>query len=47
MPKINEIFQGQTPMTICRETVFICDRAEELLHFQKEEIYGSAVAAKV
>lgn len=34
-------------MTIRRETVFICDRAEELLHLQKEEIYGSVVEAKV
>lgn len=31
-------------MTI--STVFICDKAEELLHFQKEEIYASVMEAK-
>lgn len=47
MPARNEIFQNQTPMTISRAELFICDRAEELFHFNKEEIYASIVAAKV
>lgn len=48
MPKKKlNLFQRQTPMTISRAAVFIRDGAEELLHFQKEEIYASVGEAKV